>query len=96
MFVSRNMDMFEKDLLQCKIGAPVIKTEDLISILTLLKYMNVQVKRENDEQNAIDLILAEYKHISDSIVIDDNVDIGWPSAMVVVTDTKNKASKYNL
>ena len=48
--------------------------------------MNVQVKKENDEQNAIDLILAEYKDISDDIVIDDTVDIGWPPAMVVVTD----------
>ena len=42
--------------------------------------------KENDEQNAIDFILAEYKDISDGIVIDDTVDIGWPQAMVVVTD----------
>ena len=42
--------------------------------------------KENDEQNAIDFILAEYKDISDGIVIDDTVDIGWPPAMVVVTD----------
>ena len=42
--------------------------------------------KENDEQNAIDFILAEYKDISDGIVIDDTVDIGWPRAMVVVTD----------
>ena len=34
--------------------------------------------KENDEQNAIDFILAEYKDISDGIVIDDTVDIGWP------------------
>ena len=27
--------------------------------------------KENDEQNAIDFILAEYKDISDDIVIDD-------------------------
>ena len=77
----------EKDLLQCKIGAPVIKKDDLKLIITLLKYMNVQVKKENDEQNAIDLILAEYKDISDDIVIDDTVDIGWSPAMVVVTDS---------
>ncbi len=32
--------------------------------------------KENDEQNAIDFILAEYKDISDGIVIDDTVDIG--------------------
>ena len=37
------------DLLQCKIGAPVIKKDDLKLIITLLKYMNVQVKKENDE-----------------------------------------------
>ena len=43
--------------------------------------------KENDEQNAIDFILAEYKGISDGIVIDDTVDIGWPPAMVVVTDS---------
>ena len=43
--------------------------------------------KENDEQNAIDLILAEYKDISDDIVIDDTVDIGWSPAMVVVTDS---------
>ena len=85
--VSGNMNMFEKDLLQCKIGAPVIKKDDLKLIITLLKYMNVQVKKENDEQNAIDLILAEYKDISDDIVIDDTVDIGWSPAMVVVTDS---------
>lgn len=85
--VSGNMNMFEKDLLQCKIGAPIIKKDDLKLIITLLKYMNVQVKKENDEQNAIDLILAEYKDISDDIVIDDTVDIGWPPAMVVVTDS---------
>lgn len=42
--------------------------------------------KENDEQNAIDFILAEYKDISDDIVIDDTVDIGGPPAMVVVTD----------
>ena len=42
--------------------------------------------KENDEQNAIDFILAEYKDISDGIVIDDTVDIGWPPTMVVVTD----------
>ena len=42
--------------------------------------------KENDEQNAIDFILAEYKDISDGIVIDDTVAIGWPPAMVVVTD----------
>ena len=42
--------------------------------------------KENDEQNAIDFILAEYKGISDGIVIDDTVFIGWPPAMVVVTD----------
>ena len=42
--------------------------------------------KENDEQNAIDFILAEYKDISDGIVIDVTVDIGWPPAMVVVTD----------
>lgn len=42
--------------------------------------------KENDEQNAIDFILAEYKDISDGIVVDDTVDIGWPPAMVVVTD----------
>ena len=42
--------------------------------------------KENDEQNAIDFILAEYKDISDGIVIDDTVDRGWPPAMVVVTD----------
>lgn len=42
--------------------------------------------KENDEQNAIDFILAEYKDISDGIVIDDTVDIGLPPAMVVVTD----------
>lgn len=38
--------------------------------------------KENDEQNAIDFI----QDISDGIVIDDTVDIGWPPAMVVVTD----------
>ena len=43
--------------------------------------------KENDEQNAIDFILAEYKDISDGIVIDDTVDIGWSPAMVVVTDS---------
>ena len=42
--------------------------------------------KENDEQNAIDFIQAEYKDISDGIVIDDTVDIGGPPAMVVVTD----------
>lgn len=60
------------------------------------KHMDIQAERknamlknrpkENDEQNAIDFILAEYKDISDGIVIDDTVDIGWPPAMVVVTD----------
>ena len=42
--------------------------------------------KENDEQNAIDFILAEYKGISDGIVIDDTVDIGWPPAMKNTSD----------
>ena len=87
VIVSGSMDVFEKALLSCKIGA-VVDDKNIENILLFLKYLNVNFKKENGgSESAIDFILSEYQSISDRIVIEDKIDVKMPAALILVTDS---------
>lgn len=71
-----NMDIFEREVLTCKVGAPINDDEIRKYILGLLNSM----KKTADSPEVIDEILHNYDYIEVS------KDEEYPSAIIIVTD----------
>lgn len=82
-----NMDIFEREVLACKIGAPINDNEIRKYILGLLNSMKITA----DSPDVIDEILRNYDY--KDTLIDYMYDEEYPSAIIVVTDGE-KCEKY--
>ncbi len=77
-----SIDIFEHEILSCRIGAPINDDEIKKYILELLVIM----KRTSENPEVIDEILRDYEYIYDS---DDYFsDDEYPSAIIVITESE--------
>lgn len=85
-----SMDIFEREVLHCKVGAPINNDDIRKYILGLLSKM----KKDADEPEVIDEILRIYEYDYDVGLSDYKYDEGHPAAIIVVTDSKEELTPY--
>lgn len=76
-----SMDIFEHEILSCRIGAPINSDEIQKYVLGLL----VSMKKTSENPEVIDEILRDYDYRIDSN--DDFSDYEHPSAIIVITES---------
>lgn len=81
-----SMDIFEQEVLGCKVGAPINDDEIRKYLLRLLDKM----KKEAEYPEIIEEILRVYEYDNNEIIDDYKIDEGHSSAIIVITDRGRK------
>lgn len=84
-----SMDIFEAEVLRCKVGAPINDDEIRKYVLGLLNKM----RQNAEEPEIIDEILRAYEYGYGAMVNEYKYDEGHPAAIIVVTDSKRDRNK---
>lgn len=79
-----SMDIFEHEVLSCRVGAPINDDEIKKYILGLLN----GIKKDAEEPEVIDEILSSYEYGYDKATNDYRYDDGHPAAIIIVIDGK--------
>lgn len=85
-----SMDIFEREVLHCKVGAPIDNDDIRKYILGLLSEM----KKDADKPEVIDEILRVYEYGYDTDLSDYRYEDGHPAAIIIVTDSKKDLELY--
>lgn len=85
-----SMDIFEQEVLRCKVGAPINDDDIRKYILRLLDEM----KMDAEEPEIIDEILRTYEYGYNTILDEYRYEEGHPAAIIIVTDSKRDLKLY--
>lgn len=85
-----SMDIFEREVLHCKIGAPINNDEIRKYLLGLLDKM----KKDAEDPEIIEEILRVYEYDYYARIDDYIFDEGHPSAIIVITDSGKELISY--
>lgn len=85
-----SMDIFEQEVLSCKVGAPINDGEIRKYILGLINEM----KRDAEDAEIIDEILRANEYGYDIGLSEYRYEGGHPAAIIVITDSKKDLELY--
>ena len=85
-----SMDIFEHEVLHCKVGAPI--NDDVIK-MSILKLLN-EMKGDAEDSEIIDEILRDYENGYYGEIEDYKFYEGHPSAIIVITDSGKELVSY--